>query len=88
MVALHRPLNLDPLFGREDAAVRDVGHLLYASLLGLGADGRPASDLAAAWSVSADGHTYAFTIPPGRRWSDGSALTARDVAATVSLVQS
>jgi peptide/nickel transport system substrate-binding protein len=38
--------------------------------------------------VSPDGHTYTFTIPAGRRWSDGTALTARDVAATVSLVQS
>jgi peptide/nickel transport system substrate-binding protein len=88
VVALHRPLTLDPLFDREDAAVRDVGHLLYASLLRLGADGRPVPDLAATWSVSGDGHTYAFTIPAGRRWSDGSALTARDVASTVSLVQS
>src|SRR6266853_886953 len=81
VVALHRPLSLDPLFDREDAAVRDAGHLLYASLLRLGADGRPVPDLAATWSVSTDGHTYAFTIPAGRRWSDGSALTARDVAA-------
>jgi peptide/nickel transport system substrate-binding protein len=88
LVALHRPLDLDPLFGREDAAVRDVGHLLYPSLLGLGPDGRPTRDLAASWQVSADGHTYTFTIPAGRRWSDGTALTARDVAATVSLVQS
>jgi peptide/nickel transport system substrate-binding protein len=38
--------------------------------------------------VSSDGHTYAFTLPAGRRWSDGSAITARDVAATVSVVQS
>jgi peptide/nickel transport system substrate-binding protein len=85
---MHRPLSLDPLFGRDDAAVHDVGHLLYSSLLRLGADGRPVADLAASWAVSADGHTYAFTLPAGRRWSDGSALTARDVAATVSLVQS
>jgi ABC-type transport system substrate-binding protein len=38
--------------------------------------------------VSTDGHTYAFTLPAGRQWSDGTALTARDVAATISLVQS
>lgn len=38
--------------------------------------------------MSPDGHTYSFTLPAGRRWSDGTALTARDVAATVSLVQS
>ena len=88
LVATHRPLSLDPLFGRDDAAVHDVGHLLYASLLRLGGDGRPVADLAASWAVSADGYTYAFTLPAGRRWSDGSALTARDVAATVSVVQS
>ncbi|MDB5067583.1 MAG: hypothetical protein JWM18_4017 [Chloroflexi bacterium] len=88
MVAPHRPLTLDPLFGRDDAAVRDVGHLLYRSLLRLGADSRPTGDLAATWTVSSDGHTYAFGLLAGTRWSDGSALTARDVAATVSLVQS
>lgn len=88
VVAPHRPLILDPLFGRDDAAVRDVGHLLYRSLLHLGLDSRPTGDLAAAWTVSSDGHTYSFTLPADRRWSDGSALTARDVAATVSLVQS
>jgi peptide/nickel transport system substrate-binding protein len=88
LVAVHRPLLLDPLFGRDDAAVRDVGHLLYRSLLRLDGDGQPVADLADAWSVSSDGHTYAYTLPAGQRWSDGTALTARDVAATVSLVQS
>jgi ABC-type transport system substrate-binding protein len=88
VVANHRPLLLDPLFGRDDAAVRDVGHLLYRSLLRLDGDGQPVADLADAWSVSSDGHTYAFLLPAGRLWSDGTPLTARDVAATVSLVQS
>jgi len=88
LVALHRPLVLDPLFHRDDPAVRDLGHLLYRSLLRLDGDGRPVPDLASTWSVSSDGHTYAFTLPPARHWSDGSPITARDVAATVSLVQS
>ena len=88
VVAVHRPLLLDPLFGRDDPAVRDVGHLLYRSLLRLDGDGQPVADLADAWSVSSDGHTYAFMLPVGQRWSDGSSVTARDVAATVSLVQS
>jgi ABC-type transport system substrate-binding protein len=88
VVAEHRPLLLDPLFGRDDTAVRDVGHLLYRSLLRLDGDGQPVADLADAWSVSSDGHTYAFMLPAGQLWSDGTALTARDIAATISLVQS
>ncbi len=39
-------------------------------------------DLATAWSVSADGLTYTFTLHQGVKFHDGSALTSADVKAS------
>ncbi len=36
------------------------------------------SGLAKSWTVSPDGLTYTFTLKDGLKWSDGSALTAKD----------
>lgn len=88
LVVAHRPLSLDPLLGRDDSAVRDVGGLLYHSLLRLDDRALPTADLVTSWGVSGDGLSYRFALPPSRRWSDGTRLTAADVLATVGLVQS
>lgn len=42
--------------------------------------------LATSWTVSDDGLTYTFEIAPDLSFSDGSALTAKDVAATLDWV--
>lgn len=42
--------------------------------------------LATSWTVSDDGLTYTFQIAPGLKFSDGSDLTAKDVAATLDWV--
>jgi len=42
--------------------------------------------LATSWEASADGLTYTFQIASGLKFSDGSALTAKDVAATLDWV--
>lgn len=86
VVARHRPVSLDPLVAREDPATRDLGRLLYRGLVRLGDDGLPAPDLAATWTVSGDGLRYQFDLAPAR-WSDGSQITAADVAATVAAIQ-
>ena len=88
VVAPQRPISLDPLFGRDDPAVRDVGTLLYRGLLRLDGRAMPAPDLAESWGISGDGLVYRFALRAGLRWSDGTPLTARDVAATVAVVQS
>jgi peptide/nickel transport system substrate-binding protein len=88
LVVAKTPLTLDPLLDRADPAVRDVGQLLYRRLLRLDGQASPTGDLAASWGVSGDGLSYRFTLRADSRWSDGSQLTARDVQATVALVQS
>ena len=81
------PVSLDPLVDRSDQAARDLGQLLYRRLLKLDAQATPTTDLAESWGVSGDGLAYRFTVKPGLRWSDGSPLTAKDVQATVAMVQ-
>lgn len=87
VVTSERPLSLDPLFHRADPAVRDLGRLLYRSLLRLDDRALPTPDLAEGFTVSGDGLTYRFTLQPGLQWSDGRLLTAADVAATVAVIQ-
>jgi peptide/nickel transport system substrate-binding protein len=43
--------------------------------------------LAARYSWSDSGKTLTFTIPPGRKWSDGTPMTAADVAFTFNLIK-
>ena len=87
LVVEQEPLSLDPLIGEQDPAVRDVGHLLYRSLLQLDAGAVPRPDLARQYSVSADGLTYRLTLAPGQRWSSGGRITPADVAATFAFLQ-
>ena len=77
-----RPMSLDPLIDASDPAVVDVGHLLYRSLLKLDSTGYPTTDLAASYSVSANGLVYSVVLPPNIEWSNGAAITAADVLAT------
>ena len=73
-----------PLFA-ETAADRAVVALTYRGLTRLDASGWPQPDLAAAWSVAADGLSWTITLDPAGRWQDGSSVTAADVLSTVAL---
>jgi peptide/nickel transport system substrate-binding protein len=88
LVPAERPLSLNPLIGSLDPAVRDVGHLLYRSLLKLDPTAYPRGDLATSYTVSTDGLTLRAVLGSGNRWSDGHAITTSDVVATVAFVQS
>ncbi|WP_279478893.1 ABC transporter substrate-binding protein [Aureimonas sp. SK2] len=68
----------DPLFGWGG-----YGHPLFQStLLKRGPDLETQGDLATAWSLSDDRLTWTVTIRPDAVFSDGTKLTARDVAFT------
>ena len=88
LVTDERPLSLNPLVGAADPAVRDVGELLYRRLLRLDSRGYPAPDLATGYTVSDDGLTYHLPLQRGQLWSDGQEITADDVVATITWVQS
>jgi peptide/nickel transport system substrate-binding protein len=82
LVVAERPMSLNPLVEASDPAVVDVGHLLYRSLLKLDSSGYPTSDLAASYTVSANGLVYTLTLPQDLEWSNGAPITAADVLAT------
>ena len=88
LVTDERPLSLNPLVGATDPPVRDVGELLYRSLLRLDDRAVPTADLASGYSVSQDGLTYHLPLARGQVWSDGRVISVADVLATVEWVQS
>jgi peptide/nickel transport system substrate-binding protein len=79
--ALDGTVTLDP----AEAAERMAGELLgngYDRLVRTDAaqPSRVQPDLAAAWTTSADGRTYAFELKPGLKFASGHPLNAEDVA--------
>lgn len=61
----------------------DYGHPLFqSSLLKLDADLQVVGDLAIAWELEEDGVTWTITLRDDARFSDGSPVTAEDVAFT------
>jgi len=79
--------SLNPLFGAATAGSNDLDALLFEPLVRVLPTGNIQGRLASHWDVSPDGRTYAFTIRPNARWSDGTAVTADDVVFTVRTVQ-
>ncbi|WP_241191423.1 ABC transporter substrate-binding protein [Deinococcus psychrotolerans] len=59
---------------------------IYDSLTTITPDGQPAPAIAQSWKISADGKTYTFTLRPGVKFSDGRALTSRDVVYSIKRV--
>jgi len=79
--------SLNPLFGAATAGSNDLDALLFEPLVRVLPTGTIQGRLASHWEVSPDGRTYAFTIRPNARWSDGTVVTADDVVFTVRTVQ-
>ncbi len=63
----------------------DVWNLQYATLTDKAAeDFATIPGLAESWEESNDGLTYTYTLREGLEWSDGTPLTAEDVAYTIN----
>ncbi|VAW33135.1 hypothetical protein MNBD_CPR01-470 [hydrothermal vent metagenome] len=76
------PRFVNPLLAITDAD-RDVTALTYAGLMGLSGDGTLVPILAKSYTVSPDGKIYTFFIRNNAKFSDGTNVTAKDVAFTV-----
>ncbi|MBO0779316.1 MAG: peptide ABC transporter substrate-binding protein [Ktedonobacteraceae bacterium] len=57
---------------------------IFTGLVQFKDDGTVVDQLAASHTVSSDGLTYSFTLKPGLKFSDGSPLTANDVAYSIN----
>lgn len=64
----------------------NVSSLLYTPLVTVDEQGLPVGAIAESWEISEDQLTYAFHIRQDAKFSDGSPLTAEDVAFTWTLV--
>ncbi len=64
----------------------NVTSVIFASLVTTDKQGKPVPDLAEKWDVSSDQLTYTFHLRKDAKFSDGSPLTADDVAFTLTLL--
>jgi peptide/nickel transport system substrate-binding protein len=79
------PDNLNPFIGYESSSF-EIWHLNYDLLVGYGADGAPAPELATEWSTSTDGKVWTFKLRDDVKWQDGEPFTAKDVAWTLNFI--
>lgn len=59
---------------------------IFSSLVTVDDNGNPIPDLAEKWEISPDNLTYTYYLRPNLKFSDGSPLTAEDVAFTLTLL--
>jgi peptide/nickel transport system substrate-binding protein len=79
---------LNPVMGVE-VPDYEVWNLQYATLTDKAAsDFATTPGLAESWEASDDGKTYTYTLREGLEWSDGTPLTAEDVAYNVNTARS
>ncbi|MEU6674580.1 ABC transporter substrate-binding protein [Streptomyces sp. NPDC046925] len=77
------PGNLDPAKTVMSIAI-GINRYLYDPLIHLDGKGEPEAGLARKWKATTK--TATFTLRPGIKCSDGSALTASDVAANIDYI--
>lgn len=82
IVGLTDPSGAFTPYFQESGYDGNVSSLLYASLVTVDDKGVPAPELAESWDVSEDQLTYTFHLHKDLKFSDGSPLTADDVAFT------
>lgn len=80
------PRFANPLLASSDSD-RTLTTLTYSGLMGHDASGALVPVLAQSYTVSPDGTVYTFTIRPNASFSDGTPVTADDVAYTVQKAQ-
>jgi peptide/nickel transport system substrate-binding protein len=88
VVAPVGPSPLSPLLSPDDPVAQAVGALTGPGLMEEGVDGAPELGLATSWESERGGSRYHFTLSSGRRWSNGSPVTTKDVAFTLAVLQS
>lgn len=78
-------VNYNPLVGNSRSDYW-ITNLMYPHLLSIGDDGEKAPELAEKWGY-VDDTTGFYEIRSGMKWSDGTPLTAKDVAYTLNAVK-
>jgi peptide/nickel transport system substrate-binding protein len=77
--------NFNPFLAFEQGEI-DTNDMIYPTLTFGNEKNLPGPWLAKSWTVSSDKLTWTFHLHPGLKWSDGTPLTASDVAWTYNLI--
>jgi peptide/nickel transport system substrate-binding protein len=86
VAALTGPLTLNPVFVRDSASA-EVAALLHTTLLVTDPQTlTPLPRLITSWEYDREKLTYLFTLYPEAVWSDGTPITAEDVAFTMRVL--
>jgi peptide/nickel transport system substrate-binding protein len=72
------PTSMDPHF--RLSGEQNILRALHARLVGMTPDGKPEPGIAQSWRPVQDGRAWEFTLREDARFSDGSPITAEDVA--------
>jgi peptide/nickel transport system substrate-binding protein len=73
---------LDPTFTTAYIS-RNFGYMVYDTLFAQDASGAPKPQMVDKYTKSKDGRQWSFTLRPGLKFSDGSAVTSADVIASL-----
>jgi peptide/nickel transport system substrate-binding protein len=73
---------MDPGF-TTNYQTRNFGYLVFDTLFGLDAKGRPQPQMIDKFSRSADGRQWSFTLRPGLKFHDGQPVTSADCIASL-----
>lgn len=85
--AVGEPRFVNPILASGNDTDTDLASLIFSGLLRLDREGHLVPDLASEYSVSEDGKTYVFKLRDKVLWHDGTALSARDVVATIDYIK-
>jgi peptide/nickel transport system substrate-binding protein len=77
---------LNPFLAYFDGETQDVLSMIYPTLTWGNEQNQPSAYLARSWTTSSNKLTWTFHLEPGLKWSDGTPLTASDVAWTYNLI--
>lgn len=75
--------SLDPALAVQNTDISAI-QMMFTGLVALSSDGKVTDQLASNHTISSDGLTYTFTLRPNLTFSDGTRLTANDVAYSIN----
>ncbi|MFI5444427.1 ABC transporter substrate-binding protein [Polaromonas sp. UC242_47] len=73
---------LDPTFTTA-YITRNFGYMVYDTLFAQDEKGQPKPQMVEKYTTSKDGKEWSFTLRPGLKFSDGSAVTSADAVASI-----
>ncbi|HDR7793624.1 TPA: ABC transporter substrate-binding protein [Bacillus luti] len=86
VVGINKPGGVFLPYFQQNGWDGNVTSVIFASLISTDKQGKPIPELAEKWDVSSDQLTYTFHLRKDLKFSDGSPLTADDVAFTLTLL--